>query len=111
MGQDDRLVKPEVVAVVTQLKKFAETCSNQSLGDLQLSRMNESANAEHDFQEQVQKLLQHVLKIVDMAESWAQKEAEARYVTFLRQHELLRREEQVIEAKKLVTKRRKLLVG
>lgn len=76
---------------LAQLNKFLETCSNQSLGDLQLSRMSESANAEHDFQAQVQKLLEHVMKIVEHAEKWAQAEAEARYVSYIRQGELLKR--------------------
>jgi hypothetical protein len=91
MGQNNRLVKP-VVKPELQLQQFLETCSDQSLGDLLLAKLNSSANANGDFQAAIQTLLQHVLKIVEMADTWAQKEAEQRYVNFVREAARQRRE-------------------
>lgn len=80
MGQDDRLVKPEV-----KLQQFLETCSDQTLGDLQLSRLNDAANTGGDFQESVQKLIQAAIKLAECAEAYVQSESEARYVSFVRE--------------------------
>lgn len=90
---NSRLVKPKLKAPETQLLEFAETSSDQSLGDLLLSKLNSSANANGDFQAAVQTLLQHVLKIVEMADTWAQQEAETRYVNYVREAARQRREE------------------
>lgn len=94
-----------------ELQKFLSTCSDQSLGDLQLSRLNLAANRHNDFQEAAKKLLEFAAKMVEIADSWAQHEAEARYVTFIRETTKLTRQDQVIEAKKLITRKRKLLNG
>lgn len=91
------------------LQQFIKTCSSNTLGEFQLSKMNDANNTQRDFQNEVQKLLEHVLKMVEFAEKWAETEAQARYVSYIRQGEGLRREDQVIEAKKLIVRKRKEL--
>lgn len=91
------------------LQQFVATCSAQSLGDIHLAKLNASANTQHEFQEHVQKLLEHVLKMVEFAEKWAEAESESRYVNYVREGELLKREDQVLEAKRIIRRRKKLL--
>jgi hypothetical protein len=92
-----------------QLTEFLSSCSDRSLGELQLNRLNQSSNHQKEFQDAAKKLLELAQKLVEVADSWAQFEAEARYVTFIREASKLARETQVIEAKRIVEKRRKRL--
>lgn len=94
-----------------ELQRFVKAASNQTLGDLQLNSLNRAANANTDFQQAADQLIQHCLKIIRIANDWAQLEAESRYVNFLRESTLLEREPQAIEVQqeKAVKKRRKLL--
>jgi hypothetical protein len=91
------------------LQQFVKTCSPASLGDLFMAKLNTASNTEKEFQEKVQQLLEHVLKMVEFAEKWAEAEAQSRYVTYIREHELLKREDQVLEAKRIIRRKRKLL--
>lgn len=91
------------------LQQFLSTCSPSSLGDAYLAKLNASSNTQREFQEHVQKLLEHVLKIVEFAEKWAEAEATSRYVNYVREGELIKREDQVLEAKKVIRRRQKLL--
>lgn len=96
-------------AMDKNLLQFMTTCSASSLGDLQLAKMNTSSNTQHEFQEKVQQLLEHVLKMVEFAEKWAEAEAASRYVNYIREGELLKREDQVLEAKRIIRRKKKLL--
>lgn len=91
------------------LQQFVTTCSSSSLGDMHLAKLNASANVQHEFQEKVQQLLEHVLKMVEFAEKWAESEAQSRYVNYVREGELLKREDQVLEAKRIIRRKKKLL--
>lgn len=91
------------------LMQFLATASNASLGDAHLAKLNASANTQHEFKEHVQRLLEHVLKMVEFAEKWAEAEATSRYVTYIREGELLKREDQVLEAKRIIRRKRKVL--
>lgn len=83
---------PGALAKFNQLDQFLETCSDTSLGDLLLSKMNGSANSAKEFQQHIQKLLNATLNLVEFAENWAQSEAEQRYVAYVREAGRQRRE-------------------
>lgn len=93
-----------------KLQKFLSSCSIQSLGDLLLVKLSHSQNVQADFAAQAEVLLRAALKLIEMAESWAQNEAESRYVNYVRESAKLLRDSDVIEAKKVIVKRQKLLV-
>jgi len=88
---------------VSELTTYMEGCSDTSMGDLLLSRLNESANAHQEFRHQVQVLAEQVQKLIEFADEWAQKEAEQRYVNYVREAAKLRREQlaDTIEVKRL----------
>jgi hypothetical protein len=109
MSETEEIVQEYRMNRLVELQKFLSTCSDQSLGDLQLSRLNLAANGQNEFQEAAKKLLEFAAKMVEIADSWAQHEAEARYVTFVREATKIARADQVIEAKKLIRRKRKLL--
>ena len=89
-----------------ELEKFFKTASEETVGDLLLSRMNLASNAEREFQDQVQTLLHQILRLVEFAEDWAQREAEQRYVNYVREAARQRRRElsDTIEVKGLIDK-------
>ena len=98
MGQR-KLVKAKKLS----LQEFAENCSDVSLGELLLAKLNRAANVDRDLQREVQSLLQQVLKLVDHFEDWAQSQAEARYITYVRESAKQRREQelQTVEVREL----------
>lgn len=102
-------LQPQSNSQPNQLQRFLETCSDTEIGDALLAKLNASANANSDFQAAIQALLQHVLKIVEMADAWAQSEAEQRYVTFVREAARQHREETglTLESSALVVTRSK----
>lgn len=77
----------------TDLVRYAtENLSDSSLADLLLAKMSGSANARSDFQSKAQILLRAAVDLVEFADSWAQKEAEQRYVNYVREAARQRRE-------------------
>lgn len=98
--QGQGLVKPKHLS----LQEFAANCSDVSLGELLLAKLNRAANVDQDLQKEVQSLLQQVLKLVDYFEDWAQSQAEARYITYVRESAKLRRGEelQTLEVRELM---------
>ena len=85
------------------LQEFANSCSDVSLGELLLAKLNRAANVDAGLQKEVQSLLQQVLKLVDYFEDWAQSQAEARYITYVREAAKQRREQelQTVEVREL----------
>lgn len=77
----------------TDLVRYTtENLSDSSLAELLLAKLNASSNARHDFQSHAQKLLRMVVDLVEFCEEWAQKEAEQRYVNYVREAARQRRE-------------------
>ena len=59
--------------------------SDISLGDLLLAKLSASANLDSDVQEKVKRLLTLILDVIEGLDDWAQAEAEARYINFIRE--------------------------
>lgn len=74
------------------LVRITDELSDSSLADLVLAKMNHSANARKDFQQKIQKLLHAVMDLVEFSEEYAEKEAEQRYVNYVREAARQRRE-------------------
>lgn len=76
----------------TDLVRITEELSDSSIADLMMAKMNQSANARKDFQQKIQKLLHAVMDLVEFSEEYAEKEAEQRYVNFVREAARQRRD-------------------
>lgn len=74
------------------LVRITEELSDSSIADLMMAKMNQSANARKDFQQKIQKLLHAVMDLVEFSEEYAEKEAEQRYVNFVREAARQRRD-------------------
>lgn len=74
------------------LVRITEELSDSSIADLMMAKMSQSANARKDFQQKIQKLLHAVMDLVEFSEEYAEKEAEQRYVNFVREAARQRRD-------------------